>query len=678
MNNTIALLLVIAGAIFLVGGLAATRQILRQTPRKLSWGFLLVLITLFIIGYSAFGYQLIAQPMSQVLFIVALVFLGGGAFVLVISRLSLATISEAKKIALLEAEKLAIKAENSAIRVMQSRLELILDNVGEGIFVLDEKGVIEVFNPAAEFLFGYPESEILGRHIGLLIPSVENKPGVRSDNPVKDEISRLTGRESEVSARHRNGTQFPMALKLESLVLDGRTLYTGLMADISERKAMLDRLKAMAERDGLTGLYNRTFFVEELRQLVQRIRRSKQIAALLHIDLDHFKYVNDTLGHAAGDRVLIDVGHLLTKRMRKTDLIGRLGGDEFIVLLYDADPSYAYEIAESFRDAMSSYRYVQDSNFVDVGCSIGVALIDESCESEAEALFHADGACHLAKRSGRNRIHVFEQTDEREATTVILDMGWSHRINEALSSNKFTLFCQPIVALQNGQVAMHEVFIRMNDGDEKFISPGGFLPFAERFGLSVDIDKWVIVHAIANLIEQRKTAPDMRYAINLSGPSLSDDSVYRLIAERIASNALDPSALAFEITESVAMCDMVAAENFLSKLQRLGCKTTLDDFGSGFSSFSYLKNMPVDYVKIDGSFIKNLATSRIDHAMIKSINEIAHVLGKETIAEFAESEVIVRSLRDHGIDYAQGHYFGRPEPIQITKSEWVIPNQSQR
>lgn len=681
MDNSIsALALVVVGAIFLSGGMLATHRIVHQTPRKISWGFLRVLIVLFIVGYAAFGMQLLANPMSDVLFIVSLIFFGGGAFVLVISRLSLATIADVKKVTVLETEKSAMAAENTLIRSMQSRLELILDNVGEGIFVLSEDGIIEVFNPAAERLFGYSEAEILGKHIGQLIPCLgdldASKELARTTN--KSHLRELVGRKSELVGKRQTGIDFPIALKIESLILDGRTLYTGLMEDISERKAMLDRLKIMAEHDGLTGLYNRTSFVEQLRQLVQRIKRNGQVAGLLHIDLDHFKYVNDMLGHAAGDRVLIDVGQLLIKRLRKTDIIARLGGDEFIVALFDASPEYAYSIAESIRTTLSAYRYAQDGKFVDVGCSIGVFSIDEACESEAQALCNADLACHTAKRAGRNRIHVFRDQDLNDITTVALDMGWSRRIKESLRADKFVLARQPIVEIEHERVAMYEVLIRLYDEHGTLVLPGGFLPAAERFGLSADIDKWVIRNAINSLVEQRNTVPAMRYSINLSGHSLTDESVYRLITDCLETTALDPAALIFEITESVAICDMVAAETFLSKLRRLGCKTALDDFGSGFSSFSYLKNLPVDYVKIDGSFIKNLAANPVDQAMIKSINDIAHVLGKETVAEFVESEAILQFLRIQRVDYAQGYHFGRAELIDIPGRKPGIPYSSRK
>lgn len=675
-TSTAALSLVLGGVIFLVGGFDAGRQVLRQTTQKLGWGFLLLLIGLSLAAYTAFAYQLATRPISPVLIMVSLVFFCGAVFVFIITRLFLATLAESKQFSTPEAEKRAVEARNSEIRSTPSRLELILDNIGAGILVANDDGIIEILNPAAERLFGFNKAELLGKHVSILISMHGDSPNEQSEAPLGRDIRRFVGRESEVNGRRRDGTRFPMALTVESLILDGRTFYTALMTDISEPKALLDRLKIMAERDSLTGLYNRRFFVEQLAQVIQRIRRSKQAAALLHVDLDHFKYVNDVLGHAAGDRILGDVAQLLTKRVRKTDFVARLGGDEFIVLLNDADPIYAQRVAESFRTTLSSYRFSHNETFVDTGCSIGVVLIDDSCETEAQALSQADIACQLAKRSGRNRVYIFEAKDGLSAKTVALDMGWSHRIKEALSSNRFALFAQPIVSIKTGQTIMHEVLLRLGDSNGSFISAGGFLPAAQRFGLSVDIDKWMITNAISTLAEQRKTTPALRYSINLSGQSLADESVYRLIANRLSRCAVDPAALTFEITESVAICDMVAAENFLTKLRRLGCRTALDDFGSGFSSFTYLKVMPVDYVKIDGSFVKNLTGSRIDHAMIKSINEIAHVLGKETVAEFVESEAVAQSLRGHGVDYAQGHYFGSPELIILEPSAYSAPTQS--
>jgi diguanylate cyclase (GGDEF)-like protein/PAS domain S-box-containing protein len=572
------------------------------------------------------------------------------------------------------------KAMEAKLNSRQQRLETILQNAAEGILTFDHHGMIESFNNAAEKLFGYKEQEIVGQPFNLLIPA-----GARDaregylEHFMRAEIKRLVGRETEVTGRHKDGTKFPMALKISTLTLGGKQLYTGLVADISERKALVEHLKNMAEHDGLTGLYNRGYFQSELERVVERARRAgNQSYALLYIDLDNFKYVNDTLGHAAGDRVLIEVAAILNKRARKSDLIARLGGDEFAVLLYDTTPKLATQVAESFREQMMNYTLKQDGQRVDIGCSIGVSLITSATKSAAESMSQADIACHFAKREGRNRVHLFKPADEAGFVSMSLDMGWSRRIREAIKDDRFALACQPIIHTQTGRVESYEVLIRLLDDNDELIMPGGFLPAAERFGLSADIDKWVIVHAIDALAERHEQMPSLRYSINLSGQTLSDLSVADLIAAKLKATGLDPSALIFEVTETAAIADMTVAETFLSRLQEIGCKTALDDFGSGFSSFAYLQDLPVDSVKIDGRFVKNLANSSVDQAMVKAMNDIAHALGKETVAEFVENEESMKLLREYGVDSAQGYHLGRPDMMRPYKTEVDLGKKSKQ
>ena len=552
----------------------------------------------------------------------------------------------------------------------QQRLETILDNAAEGIMTFDRNGLIRSFNRAAERLFGYTEAEIAGKDLSVLIPPTE-APDRRDgylEHFMRSEIQRLLGHEGEVIGRQRNGTRFPLALKVSEIVIEDEPLYTALVADISERKALMEHLKKMAEQDGLTGLYNRTYFQQELERVVERARRARESFALLYIDLDNFKYVNDTLGHAAGDKLLIEVADILSHRARKGDLIVRLGGDEFTVLLYAVHPDQIGAIAESFRKALADYYFKHAGKRVDIGCSIGVANITPEVESASQVLSQADVACHLAKCGGRNRIHVFEAADESRVTGMSLDMGWSRRIREAIEHNRFALACQPIVSSQSGEVESFEVLIRMLDDDNGMILPGGFLPSAERFSLSADIDRWVIVNAIETLAAQRRITPNLRYALNLSGQTLTQPSVCDLIIDRLKATGLDPAALTFEVTETVAIADMAVAETFLCKLQEIGCRTALDDFGSGMSSFAYLRDLPVDLVKIDGRFVKNLAANPVDQAMVKAMNEIAHALGKQTVAEFVESEDSLILLKSFGVDYVQGYHLGRPNVILPCKA----------
>lgn len=549
------------------------------------------------------------------------------------------------------------------IHARQQRLETILDNAAEGIITFDAEGRIESFNKAAEGLFGYTENEVVGRDLSLIVP-----PQLRENREdylkhfLRTEIQRLIGHEGEVTGRHKDGATFHMALKISTMMLEGRRLYTGLVADISERKAMLDHLKDMAEHDGLTGLYNRSYFQQELERVVERVKRAGGICcALLYIDLDNFKYINDTLGHTAGDKLIIEIAGLLSKRARKSDLIARIGGDEFSVLLFDTTPMLSIQVAESFRAKLADYVFKCGGDMVDIGCSIGVTAISPSTASATTVLSQADLACHLAKRGGRNRVHLYNPEDDESVATMSLDMGWSRRIKEAIEKDRFVLARQPIVNTATREIESHEILIRMLDESNELIMPSGFLSAAERFGLSAEIDKWVIQHAIDDLARMRKESPHLRYAINLSGRTLTTPGICELIQDKVDETGLDPSALTFEVTETVAISDMAAAEIFLLRLRSMGCHTALDDFGSGMASFAYLKDLPVSSVKIDGRFVKNLDVSPIDQAMVKAMNEIAHALGKKTVAEFVESEESFKMLAAFGIDCAQGYYLGRPE-----------------
>jgi diguanylate cyclase (GGDEF)-like protein/PAS domain S-box-containing protein len=554
----------------------------------------------------------------------------------------------------------------------QQRLQSILDNAAEGIITFDAQGVIEGYNLAAQRLFGWSEREMTGQHVSQLVVRDPAAGGESYLARFQDgALDGLVGQEGEVSGRRQGGDRFPMAIKISALQLDGRRLYTALVADISERKAMVEHLRDLAEHDDLTGLHNRSFFLHELDRVVERARRSHQHCTLLYIDLDNFKYVNDTLGHLAGDRLLIEVSQLLRKRTRRGDLLARLGGDEFTMLLYDTRMDEARGIAESFRRALTDYRFRHGGEQVDMGCSIGAAMIAGESRSAQEILSRADFACHLAKRGGRNRVHVFDAGDEANVAALSLDMGWTRRIKDAIEQDHFVLAGQPIVATRTPDATSYEVLIRLRDERGGLIMPSGFLPSAERFGLSADIDRWVIVHAIRMLAAHRAQRPDLRYSVNLSAQTLSQPGVCDLIIDELHRTGLDPAALTFEVTETTAIADMASAEGFLGRLKEIGCRTALDDFGSGMSSFAYLRELPVDCVKIDGRFVKNMAANPMDQAMVRAMNDIAHALGKTTIAEFVETAECFRLLGDYGVDYAQGFHLGRPEVIPAVPEERV-------
>ena len=547
----------------------------------------------------------------------------------------------------------------------QQRLESILDNAAEGIITVDENKCIETFNNAAQRQFGYSLDEIVGQDIySLLTKPVSSEDTAAFASLFASYTNNNDGaqiRESIVMARRKDGSLFPLSIKINELHIEGRNLYISIVEDISEEQAMLDKLKRMAEHDALTGLHNRQYFMEELERVVDRTsRKSEMKCALLYIDLDNFKFVNDTLGHLAGDRVLIEVTEILGRRMRKSDLLGRIGGDEFAIILYNVDKEQARQVADFYRQQLTDYIFKYDRRTIDIGCSIGVAELTTDIDNKEGLLARADVACQIAKRGGKNRVHVYQPDDRENMTTMREDMGWAKRIKNAIEHDKFLLACQPILDVTSNRINSYEVLVRMQDVAEQPILPAGFLPSAERFGLLIDIDRWVVVNSIKELGKLRSRGLDIKYSINLSAKAVCDIDILKMITQQIKENGVDPRAITFEITENTAIDNFDLAISFLEGLHELGCLTALDDFGVGYSSFAYLKDLPVDYVKIDGSFVKNIESDALNLAMVKSMNEVAHATGKKTVAEFVENEQGMDILKNIGVDYVQGYHIGKP------------------
>ena len=661
----VAISFVLLGLVALFSGLCITRRVIQEAIRhRVAWNILYGLIVIFMIGYLVFSGVIWYQPNSATSLMVALVFVGGGGFVFLIAKLSAATIGDVKRVTVL-------KMETEKIRSVKQRLETILNNAAEGIITFDKNGYIDGINAAGEQLFGYDADEIVGQMISSILScehdGADKGVNLNSDDVFRDKLEACIGHEGEVFGHQKDGSITSLSLKLSRMEIEGQEMYTGLVADISERKAMLEHFKNLAEHDGLTGLYNRNYFQQELDTMVKRIHRADiPQCAVMYIDLDNFKYVNDTLGHAAGDRLLVQISEILSRRARETDILARFGGDEFTVLLFNVSSDMATKIADSFREQIAEFIFKEGGDQVDIGCSIGVSVINTKTKTADEALSHADFACHQAKHGGRNRVRMFNPEDQVGVSTMSQDMSWSRRIKSAIENQNFVLACQPIVSTSDGEISNYEVLVRMLDEQSNIIMPGGFLPAAERFGLVVDIDKWVIINAINTLAKQRINQNNLCYAINLSAQTLTHPGICELIESKLTEVNLDPGALTFEITETAAISDMNAAETLLSNLRSMGCQTALDDFGTGLSSFAYLKDLPIDVVKIDGRFVKNIAEDNLDLAMVKAMNDIVHAMGKKTVAEFVESERCFEMLKSYGIDYGQGYYLGRPI---ITKPE---------
>ncbi len=617
-----------------VDNITRSHQIAEQVSNMI---WLSVLVVLFIVGIGYFMFEhLVRRPVSQIAEALNAEAEGGRQVELPETRVR-------------ETEVLvnAFRHMRAEVHSRQIRLQSVLDNAAEGIITFDQDGHILGCNRTGEALFGYEEVDLVGRNMLLLI-DIDPPERLFEDG------------EFEVMARHRDGREFPMAIKISGYTLNGEPRYTAMLEDISERRAMIENLRHLAEHDTLTGLYNRHYFMQELERLVERVaRHPDEPAALLYLDLDNFKYVNDTLGHLAGDQLLLEISVMLTQRTRQGDLLARLGGDEFALLLYDIQPEDARTVAEVFRRYLQEYDFRYQGQVIDIAGSIGLVIIDGSHDKE-ELLARADFACHAAKMAGKNRVHLYTDADEEGMIGLVDDIGWTRRIKQALEQDLFLLAWQPIVD-RAGRVSHREILLRMRGERGQIILPAGFIPPAERFGLMPDIDRWVIRHALSLLAERRASDGDVRYCINLSAASFEDDALIAFITSELRRHDYPADRLIFEITETVAMADLARTAGFLRALQELGCRTALDDFGTGYSSYAYLKDLPVDYVKIDGSFISGMAENALHREIVQSMHNIAHIMGKQTIAEFVETETLANMLREMGIDYLQGHHIGRPE-----------------
>jgi diguanylate cyclase (GGDEF)-like protein/PAS domain S-box-containing protein len=432
--------------------------------------------------------------------------------------------------------------------------------------------------------------------------------------------------------------------------------------DITEARVLSERLTYEASHDSLTGLCNRREFEQRLRKAITRSRHEGCEHVLCYIDLDQFKVVNDTCGHLAGDTMLKQISELLNSKVRRNDTLARLGGDEFAVLMEQCPLHMGWRLATSVLDTIREFRFVWEGKTFSVGASIGLVLISEKTEEYDQILKNADSACYAAKDNGRNRIHVFNY-DDIELSKRLGEMQWVSHINSALDEDRFELFAQRIHYIGNeaNSDVHYEVLLRMNDQDGKLIMPGAFLPAAERYNLSIKIDKWVFDKTL-KVIEKYNDSISM-CAINLSGHTLCDEETLTYIEKEIDSSNISREKICFEVTETAAIANLSSAANFIKHMRNTGCRFSLDDFGSGFSSFHYLKNIKVDFLKIDGQFIKDIGKQPVDEAMVRSINEIGHVMATKTIAEFVEDESSLEMLKDIGVDYAQGYYLGVPEPL---------------
>ncbi len=439
--------------------------------------------------------------------------------------------------------------------------------------------------------------------------------------------------------------------------------YRGVVCDISEEKNLSAQLNFHATYDSLTHLANRRHFDSKLSLAIDEAIIDNHEHVLVFMDLDHFKIVNDACGHAAGDELLQQIANMLCEVFGEREFIGRLGGDEFAALIRHSSIDEALRITSSLHEKISQFKFMWEGKAFVVGVSVGVISVNRETESVSSLLQNVDSACYIAKETGRNKTHVFSEEDD-DLLKRRGEMHWAGRITQALERDDFTLHAQQISSINNYEFPSYELLIRMKEGSE-LVTPNLFLPAAERFDLSINVDKWVVRTAFKWFSSHPSILSNLHSIfINLSGKTVGQKIFLDYVINMFNEYKIPPEKICFEITETTAISNLSEAVNFINDLKSIGCYFAIDDFGSGVASFSYLKNLPVDYLKIDGTFIRDICSNEVNLAMVKSINDISHVMGKKTIAEFVEDDATFAMLRGMGVDYAQGYALGRPYPLE--------------
>jgi diguanylate cyclase (GGDEF)-like protein/PAS domain S-box-containing protein len=543
----------------------------------------------------------------------------------------------------------------------EQRLAAVVASVPDALITLDPRGAIETANPAAERLFDYPGPELVEHAFaGLLADPYAEEYGAAIRALAAGERVDGVGLAREVLGRRRDGSSFPLELSLSRVAAGDEPLLLAVGRDISERKRTEDSLRRLAEQDPLTGLHNRAGFERALARHIDYAARYGGAGSLLVIDIDNFKYVNDTLGHRAGDELIKGVAGLIRGRLRRTDVLGRLGGDEFAVLIHAADGQQAHGVAEELREIIAARDFVLDRQPIKLTVSVGMAPLGEERLTAAELLAQADVAMYAAKDQGRDRVAEFSSGGQAE---IVASRALSERIRKATEEGLFVLVCQPILDLGSNQVTQYELLLRMRGEDGGLVPPGEFLATAERFGLIHRIDRWVAQQAVRLIASHRKQGHDLILEVNLSALSMNDPGFATEVGRELVANAVDPSHLIFEVTETAAVADLDQARRFAESLTRIGCRFALDDFGAGFASFYYLKHLPISYLKIDGEFVRELFRTPTDQLLVSALVQVSRGLKIKTIAEFVGDQETLDLLRELGVDFAQGYHIGRPEPV---------------
>jgi len=550
-----------------------------------------------------------------------------------------------------------------ALKASEQRYRELFQNVTAGVFQTTVDGKFMAANPALVRMLGYDsEDELLAVDVAR---DIYADPDHR-----EDWVAAMAGqgevRNAELALKRRDGSRL-VVLENSRAVRDsaGKVLfYEGTLTDITAAHALSEQLSHDASHDPLTGLRNRREFESRLQHSLELSHAAGTTHAVCFLDLDRFKDVNDTCGHVAGDELLRQLGPLLRSRVRTADVVARLGGDEFAILLQNCGPADALQVAHGVLKAIAGFQFVWGQHVFSLGASIGLVHVNSHFRRIAQVMSAADSACYAAKDGGRNRVVVYEE--ECAAVRQRSEADWVARVRRALVDDRLFLAAQPIRALapRTTEAPHYELLVRMRDDSGRTVPPGAFLPTVERYNLSVRYDRWVIAAALQWIRNHPVPgARGSRFFLNLSRDSLVDPETVAFVRNAVAEAGVDPRRLGFEVAEKVAIGHLTQADQLFGGLRRLGCTVSLDDFGSGVSSFAYLKALGADYLKIDGSFVGNISRDRVDYAMVRSITDIGHVMGKKVIAESVENDAVLEKLREIGVDYAQGFGVAEPRPI---------------
>lgn len=570
------------------------------------------------------------------------------------------------------------RAENSEreLGLEKERAEVTLRSITESVITVGLDKAVLYINPAAEVLLRIGNEDARGRQFDQLINIVNEASG----DDVVDPLEQCYSSESTVhlpehsSLINGKGNMVAIEASVAPMRNENNRLIGAVMViqDVSNTRKLTRQLSYHASHDMLTGLYNRRKFEEIFSEILQGMQEDDREHTLCYLDLDQFKIVNDTCGHIAGDELLRQIPALLNNALRSGDIVARLGGDEFGILLQNCNTRQARIIADKIRQQIKDFRFVWDDKTFTIGVSIGVVGIDASKLEMSRILSAADMACYAAKESGKNSVHVYEQADEL-ASNRHGELHWTSRITQALEQNRFRLYRQPIVGISGASEEHFEVLVRMIDEDGSIIPPSAFIPAAERYNLMASVDSWVI-REVFRMVADNDPADPIRgtgkvISINLSAESLNRDDLVEYIVAQKEEFGITLENICFEISEAVAISNLNRMAAFIAHMKKHDCSFALDDFGSGLSSFANLKSLPVNYLKIEGSFIKDVSRDPVDRAIVVSIQKMGMEMCLNIIAEWVEDEATLKVLREIGVDFVQGYHFGRPEAIKSTLPE---------